>query len=347
MVIEMVTKQNEGHIIVTAPVLIPGEPDCDFNRGEKPLSEKQVADIAHSFMQYGIIDQNHDYFSSQKSVGVPIESYILKETTSLKSLDGSVRDYPPGTWMLSSRITDREVIEKVEKGIHTGYSGTFLPAEYAKKLTNKASMKSSANLRIMDLENPVAYTVSLVPKPCVGGAKFCGLSQKEDNGEKMSENSTIQTIKHIFSTKGENEEAEVMVTKADFDEFKEEMTSIFVEGFEMVAKSLAEPKVEASEKSCKSNNKPKKEEEAKAGGGSSETSEEDSETTSETKSTEDSEATSDNKKEEEETEEEDKKKKVSSKGAKIHNKEIKVTKSDTQTVYDIMGRDSMGSAIMK
>lgn len=37
-------------IILTMPVLIPGEKDCDYNRGEEPLSAAEIEGLAHSFI---------------------------------------------------------------------------------------------------------------------------------------------------------------------------------------------------------------------------------------------------------------------------------------------------------
>ena len=108
----VVTKKEENYLLVTAPVLVPNEPDCDFMRGEEPLTEEQIRRIAHSYMDYRIIEKNHDYLQTHEEVGVPVESYITSDPTSLKGVDGHVRNYPPGTWMLTMKITDKKSIQK-------------------------------------------------------------------------------------------------------------------------------------------------------------------------------------------------------------------------------------------
>ena len=55
--LEISTKDN--NLIVTAPVLVPGVPDCDFKNGEKPLTREKIKELEASFKDYSIIDRNH------------------------------------------------------------------------------------------------------------------------------------------------------------------------------------------------------------------------------------------------------------------------------------------------
>ena len=59
-----IVNKSDERVFVTAPVLVPGDRDCDFDNGELPLTAEKVRNIAYSFLEYGIIDKNHDYFPS-------------------------------------------------------------------------------------------------------------------------------------------------------------------------------------------------------------------------------------------------------------------------------------------
>lgn len=236
--IQITTKKDE-YITVTAPVLVPGEPDCDFQRGETPLTREQIKEIAHSYMDYRIIDKEHDYFQTKKEVGTPVESYITTKNETVEGLDGQTRTYPPGTWFITVKITDNKTMEKVLNGEYTGVSVTAVPRKRAEKI----STKESQGELIKDLDDPVGYTVSLVSVPCVKSARFCK-ADKKDDGEYMTNNEDqgiVQAIKealgmeHEQSTKSETEtmnenenvlndlENDLMEEAEDYDDkFREE-----------------------------------------------------------------------------------------------------------------------------
>ncbi len=159
----LAVEKAKDHVMFTGTVLIPGEPDCDFENGEEPLTEEQVAKMAHEFItNYRIVDKNHDYFQTGKEVGQPVESWLLEEPQVLKNIKGEEREYPKGTWIVKSKITDPETMKLAEKG-QVAYSVTALSKNIAEQL--KAAGKSRTLIK--DLEDPVGYTVSLVKNPCV------------------------------------------------------------------------------------------------------------------------------------------------------------------------------------
>lgn len=156
----------------------------------------------------------------------------------LKGLDGEVREYPTGTWMLKSLITDHLTKHELSNKILTGYSVSTVPREEAEVFKNaieSASMKSHMPKRVNigDIVDPVAYTVSVVRKPCQYSAKFCDLKLRTMEDTELSENEGItkkdleQGIKGAFKSlfKGEEETAPVIDTsnfalKSDLEDLK-------------------------------------------------------------------------------------------------------------------------------
>ena len=53
-----------------------------------------------------------------KDVGVPVESWILRED----AIGGDGKMLPAGTWMLTTRVTKDDAWERVKAGELTGYS---------------------------------------------------------------------------------------------------------------------------------------------------------------------------------------------------------------------------------
>jgi hypothetical protein len=156
-------KKSKDHVLFTGTVLIPGEPDCDYENGEEILTPEKVAKMAHEYLlNYRLVDKDHNFFQTHKTVGAPVESYLLPEPRVMKNIEGVEREYPAGTWVVKSMITDPELMEKAEKG-QIAYSVTALSKKDAEKL--HAARKD--RVLIKDLEDPIGFTVSLVENPCV------------------------------------------------------------------------------------------------------------------------------------------------------------------------------------
>ena len=45
-ILEVVTKSRDS-LLITAPVLVPGEEDCEFIYGKEPLTDGQIRNLAH------------------------------------------------------------------------------------------------------------------------------------------------------------------------------------------------------------------------------------------------------------------------------------------------------------
>lgn len=276
----LAVEKGKDHVMFTGTVLIPGEPDCDFENGETPLTKETVAKMAHEFLlNYRIVDKDHNYFMTNKSVGDPVESWLLDEPKVMKSIDGEDRVYPEGTWVCKSKITDPESMTKAEKG-EVAYSVTALPKKKAEEFIQ--SVKS--RVLIKDLDDPVGFTISLVENPCVNNscsaksaAKKEGQSISKQNknvlekardlidelisqakGDNGGDNVTEKTEKKEKSEKSDR--GDEYVTKSDFEDFKK-----------VVLKAIKgkEEKEDESDKSEKSEEKEKSEKSEEKGSGES------------------------------------------------------------------------------
>ena len=343
-IIEVVTKSRDS-LLITAPVLVPGERDCEFIYGEEPLTEGQIRQIAHEYLaNYSLVDKNHEFFETREVIGVPVESYITNEPISLKGLDGTVNEYPKGTWIATTRITDEAEMEKALNGEYTGYSITTVSKKFADK-----QIQLPRRVLMKDIKDPVGFTISLVRKPCVRGAKFCSMKEDIENGDVVSENiddkleeetkGFVQSIKGIFNKEDkdedknpEDEDIELdikaivdevtkdFVNTDDFETFKKELEKELSEKFETLGTELFKAIRKSLEK------------------------EEDDEA----KKKEDDE--NDEEDDEEEVEGNDDSQNVQS-SKSIPNHDIKdnqkVAKTGAARVYEIMGRDNTGSAVRK
>ena len=326
-----VEKEEEGSIIVTAPVLTPGKPDCDYQNGETPLTTEQVESIAKSFEQYGVIDEQHLYFDNERIVGEVLESYLLKSLQHYESTGGEELELPEGTWMMTSRVTCPHVIQKIKKGDYTGYSVTVLESEDADKI----KVEKSRTL-IKDFDKPVAFTVSIVTEPCVSDAKFCRIEGDKSMKEKimnkfsqvldlMGENMKKEPERELVSEKGEapvEDEAKTdkPITQEDFDKFKEEVQGLILDLLKPEEESnISEGLPDKEEKAEKPEEEPKEPEKE------------------EPKPEEKPEP-----KEEEEEEEE----KPAKKSKQLKDKgETEPSIKSTPTIYEALGRDTLGRRI--
>ena len=243
---------------VTAPVLLPDVPDCDYDNGETPLTTKQIQHLQASYKNYQIIDYDHQFCMNgdwyMKKIGTPLESWISSKSTSYTDITGTTRDIPTGTWWLKSKITDPTAIRMIDEGKLTAYSLTTANQIYADKIIDllnnghsQSNKSQDAELNelavksctlIKDIDNPVGFTVSLTAFPCVSNAVFSKQclfqSQKNSNTNKeddiMTENEkitkyTIDDIKSIFSLfskKADNTNKEEETTKKEETTNKEE-----------------------------------------------------------------------------------------------------------------------------
>ena len=241
MIKEMAVK-SDNQFLFTAPVMIPNKPDCDYNRGEEPFTEEEIRFFKESFEDYQIIDKNHQVFKdlgSAKSIGDPVDSFILNEETTYQLVNGGTETYPAGTWMLTSDVTDPTTQQEIDDGILTGYSLSVHREDVGRLIKKYMAAKSSAGQLIHDIPNPNAITVSIVKKPCQDGSKQCKLN----GSDVMSDDKkTLDKIRDILG--GEKPE---YATKSDLDALAEQLK----EEHEGAMKSLAEEMATAMSDSIK------------------------------------------------------------------------------------------------
>lgn len=208
-------------IIITCPVLIPFTPDCEYSYGEEVLPPEKIEQLANSFNDYKIIDLQHEFTKRliNKLNPIPrgklLKSYIVQDTLHLKGLDGLIREYPKGTWIISVEITDPEAKQLYKEGVLTGLSVTVKEREHADAIIDflennsvpylpeqvveaeKAFSKVPKRILMKDVVNPVAFTVSLVRAPCVYDAKFCKNSCLIVNKNKLREKKILNLKEKI------------------------------------------------------------------------------------------------------------------------------------------------------
>ena len=210
-------------LFFTAPVMIPGEADCDYTRGEKPFTPEEIREIAVAYKDYQIVDREHEYFQTGEKIGVPVRSWITDEPLKIRYFDGEETTVPAGTWMATTKITDPATIRQALNGDFTGYSPTVLK----KKSADKISMKRSQGDIIHSFidEDPVGFTISLVNKPCLRKAKFCKCDKVKNMDDKTFKDQ-LRSFIGLGDTATEDVEAAKKsveyVTKEEFDEFKED-----------------------------------------------------------------------------------------------------------------------------
>ncbi len=238
-----ITHQDDGTILLTAPVLIPGAKDCDYDNGEIPLTESQVKAFKESYDKYGFVDHEHGLTKDGRKIGTPHNSIILDHDTTFTTFDGTETMYPSGTWLLTTHITDDEAISEANKGYYTGYSPSILPRESADKYLAalkagkedecacKNQISSMGNSLIKDVPDPVVLSVSLTKQPCLHESKFCELS---DN---MEEELSLKS--KILNAMGMSEEAEVIALKSEVSELKETIATM-QNDFQEALKSMQE-----------------------------------------------------------------------------------------------------------
>ena len=325
-----ITNLDDGTILLTAPVLIPGARDCDYAKGEIPLTEEQVKAFKESYDNYGFVDHEHGLTKDGRKIGEPHQSILLDHDTTFTLYDGTDKVYPTGTWMLTTHLTDDEAISEAMKGYYTGYSPSILPKKSAdkylaalkagKECACKNMVNSSGNALIKDVPDGVVLSVSLTRQPCLHESKFCEIDNMEEDMSLKSK---------ILQAMGMSEEAEVIALKSEVSTLREE-----IEGLHEALKSMQEEfkqtltealtpveEVEVAEKA---------EEEA-------EPTEEDAE-----EEVEEVEEETEVVEEEETEEEEEVAAKAESKAAPVHDN-IVAEKAKPTNIYTVLGRNPDGT----
>lgn len=256
----LAVEKAKDHVMFTGTALIPGEPDCDAENGEEILSAEKVAKIAHSFMDYRIVDKEHEYLTTKKNMGDPVESYLLDAPKVMKNINGEEKEYPAGTWVVKSKITDPEMMKAALKG-EIAYSVSVLSEEDANKV-----MASKSRVLIKDIDNPVGFTLSLTKNPCVDNS--CSVKSANKSGASISKqnksvlekardmlnglinqaNSSDKVGGENMTSKEEKSENPEFVEKSDVDKIVEEKVKEALKTAKEAAEAPKCPKCEATVK---------------------------------------------------------------------------------------------------
>lgn len=111
-------KVDEPKRVVTGPVLVPDTVDL---QGDFEFPE-DIQKAAFKFMEDARnIGEMHTKFGG---IGIPVESWIAREPIFIDK-GSEFKIFPTGTWMMSVRVTDDKVWEKVRNGELTGFSIGF------------------------------------------------------------------------------------------------------------------------------------------------------------------------------------------------------------------------------
>ena len=344
MLMKTIKTLTDGTILLTAPVMIPGAKDCDYENGEEPLTQQQIRRFAKTYEKYGFIDHEHGLTRNGERIGEPVDSFLLTEDTTIATLDGSLKSYPRGSWFVTSHITQPEAIETALGGGYTGYSASVFTKsradEYLTALKSEPDtpmpcsckdVSSSGNSLIRDVPDPVVLSVSLVKSPCLHDSKFC-----EVNGDIMENQEDVKSLKSkVLSAMGMSEEAEVVALKSEVEDLKATITTMQTD-FQTALKSMQEEFTKTLTEALH----PVESEALKA----KEDDDEDEETKVKEEETE--EESADEVAEEEETEEEETEEPVSEKGESkaepVHDN-LSAEKSKPVNIYEIMGKNPDGT----
>lgn len=216
--------------------MIPGEPDCD---GES-FTEDEVRKFRETYHEHGgIIDEEHTFLQNGKSVGEPTEDFLTPGTMKMTNIHGEEREYPKGTWVVKSKITDPDLMKKAEKGEIT-YSPTTITKQRAMELT-----AAKARTLMRDVPDGVVYTLSLTTHPCIDNSCSVGKSAVKYGVSISKQNKSIlekarDIIDSLISpkepdnggdnvTKSEEDKDKEFVTKSDLEDFGDDLVEKFKE----------------------------------------------------------------------------------------------------------------------
>lgn len=247
--------------IVTAPVLIPDSPDCEYNLGENTLTTDEIKQFKDSFDKYQIFDLNHDYENKIRQGIMPenrgelLDSYILTKPTEYTNINNETQILPEGSWLVKSRITDPEAIKLYDQGKIRAYSATVVQ-ELKGTIMNLIKNSSTKSLNIaptykQDLRkniiDPVLYTISYVDQPCQPETVFCKLcdiNNNNYNNDNLDNTSTKSTKKDKVEVYQMTEDKENKINNI-FQNAREEVNNLFTKANVKEDKDKIEDKTES------------------------------------------------------------------------------------------------------
>lgn len=127
---KMLFSTNEDKMEITGAAMIPNK--LILRREESPFgqgqfyyvffTEQTIRNLAEKFMESKLLDStNIEHIGSQKADTYVKESWIVEDPDRDKSAALGL-SYPKGTWVITSKVKNPVVWEKIKKGVLNGYS---------------------------------------------------------------------------------------------------------------------------------------------------------------------------------------------------------------------------------
>lgn len=234
--------KNAKRSIVTAAVLIPGELDSD---GEAVTAEK-IEDVALKWMEeYQLIDGGGHTFNR---MATPVESWLTRVEHVFKTaITGEELVVPKGSWMLSAKVNEQSLMNRIESGEYSGFSVTGV-----RKTDLNSALKSADVDEALKAIQPrktllrdlgpdwIAASVAIVKDPAVFKSKWIAIKSKEESPGFM------EALKNIFKKQKE----EIEMTKEEILEMVQNAVKEALTPVSEAVKSLSD-KVDTFEKAAK------------------------------------------------------------------------------------------------
>jgi hypothetical protein len=110
-------KINLDKRLVGGVVLRPNVPDLQGDIYDEETVEKAAHDFLEDVRIMGVM---HEKF---KGFGVPVESFIAPTDIILEKKAGKpTQEFKKGDWVMITKVTDDDVLQKIESGEYTGFS---------------------------------------------------------------------------------------------------------------------------------------------------------------------------------------------------------------------------------
>lgn len=249
--------KNTAERIAFAAVLVPGEPDLDYDKGEKILTKEEVEAVANGWLSdYANIDLLH----SLNNVAVPVQSYTTYSERTVK-VNGEDLVLPEGTWIMGSRI-DETIWPDVESGKLTGYSVMGIKKAALKTLIgamksgDTKEFETSLKKTLLKDLGPdwIAPFVSIVDTPAVPKSKWFALKSAtpEPAPEGEPEPGLLQRLIKLFDSGSKRSDGRT--NKEVEDMTPEEIKVMVEEAVKASASAVIQPvldRVDAMEKAFK------------------------------------------------------------------------------------------------
>ena len=68
-----IIEETRDYIIVTLPIFIPDTRDCEYDQGEKPLTAEQIQRFAEEYLDWKIVDLEHEFLYNGQVIGTLME----------------------------------------------------------------------------------------------------------------------------------------------------------------------------------------------------------------------------------------------------------------------------------